>query len=101
MPKGSSDTVQLNPQPTRAIIAGFVPNYCVWMQFLFFVRIDNASVEESCIPILRTIRGRKCTFDWLHASFGFDDIQPYIPVSHFAVTNPLPPAQCWGRKRLR
>ena len=92
MLKGSSNTVQLCPRLNRAIIAGFAPNYRVWMQFFFFFRIDNASVEESCIPILRTIRGRKGTFDRLHASFGFDNIQSYIPVSHFAVTNPLPPA---------
>ena len=46
MPKGSSDTVQLSPQPNRAIIVGFLSNYRVWTQFLFFVRIDNGSVEE-------------------------------------------------------
>ncbi|KAF2572995.1 hypothetical protein F2Q70_00002155 [Brassica cretica] len=71
MPKGSSDTVQLGPRPNRAIIAGFVSNYRVWK---------------------KTRWGRKGTFDCLYASFGFDDIRSYVSVSHFVVTNPLPPA---------
>ncbi|KAF2563176.1 hypothetical protein F2Q70_00017294 [Brassica cretica] len=54
MPVGSSATIQLSPRHNIAIIAGFVLNYHDWKKFLFFVRIDNASVEESCIPILRT-----------------------------------------------
>ncbi|KAF3515273.1 hypothetical protein F2Q69_00006478 [Brassica cretica] len=59
MPKGSSATVQLSLQNHMAIIVGFVSNYHTWKNFFFFVRIDNASVEESCIPILRTRWGRK------------------------------------------
>ncbi|CDY18292.1 BnaC09g30420D [Brassica napus] len=59
MPVGSSAIVQLNPRNNMAIIAGFVSNYHDWKNFFFYVRIDNASVEESCIPILRTTWGRK------------------------------------------
>ncbi|KAF2564128.1 hypothetical protein F2Q70_00017596 [Brassica cretica] len=53
------------------------------------VRLSPRNHMESCIPILRTRWGRKGTFDLLYASF--DDIQSYAFVSHFAVTNPLPP----------
>ncbi|KAF2567878.1 hypothetical protein F2Q68_00025483 [Brassica cretica] len=61
MPVGSSAIVQLSPRNNMAIIAGFVSNYHDWKNFFFYVRIDNASVEESCIPILRTTWGRKVT----------------------------------------
>ena len=90
MPKGSSDTVQLGPRPNRAIITGFVSNYRIWKKFFFFVLIDNASVVENYIHILSTRWGRKGTFDCLYASLGFDDIQSYVSVSHFVVTNPFP-----------
>ncbi|WZZ35120.1 hypothetical protein YC2023_018521 [Brassica napus] len=90
--KGHTATVQLGPWTNKAIIVDFVSNYHVWTQSFFFVRIDDASVEESCIPILRTICGRRGTFDLLHASFGFDDIGSYKSVSRFAETNPFPPA---------
>uniref|UniRef100_A0A0D3BV64 Uncharacterized protein n=1 Tax=Brassica oleracea var. oleracea TaxID=109376 RepID=A0A0D3BV64_BRAOL len=61
MPVGSSAIVQLSPRNNMAIIAGFVSNYHDWKNFFFYVRINNASVEESCIPILRTTWGRKVT----------------------------------------
>ena len=73
MPIRNLATVRLSPRNHMAIIAEFVSNFRDWKSFFFFVRIDNASMEESCIPILRTRWGRKDTFDWLHASL--DDIQ--------------------------
>ena len=104
MPVGSSATIQLSPRNNIAIIAGFVLNYHDWKKFLFFVRVDNASLEESCIHILRNRWGRKDIFDWLHVSFGFDDIRFHAFVSLFAVTNPLPPTPdglCTLRDLLR
>ena len=73
MPVRNLAIVRLSPRNHMAIIAEFVSNFRDWKSFFFFVRIDNASMEESCIPILRTRWGRKDTFDWLHASL--DDIQ--------------------------
>lgn len=75
MPVGSSALIRLSPRTHMAIIAEFVSNYHDWKRFFFFVRIDNSSVEESCIPIVRTRWGRKDIFDRLHASF--DDNKSY------------------------
>ncbi|KAL0815482.1 hypothetical protein Bca101_071926 [Brassica carinata] len=67
-------TIQLGPRPNKAIIADFVSNYRVWMQFLFFFPIDNASVEESCIPILRTRWGWRESNPFPPASDGLNTI---------------------------
>ncbi|KAF2572002.1 hypothetical protein F2Q70_00004034 [Brassica cretica] len=49
---------RISPWPNKTIKVDFV-NYRVWTQPFFFVRIDNASMEESCIPDLRTALGRR------------------------------------------
>ncbi|KAF3583120.1 hypothetical protein DY000_02031430 [Brassica cretica] len=93
--KGHTETIQLGPRPNKAIIVNFVLYYLVWTQFFIFVRVDNASVEESCIPILRIIWGRRGTFDLLHASLSFNDIGSYKSVSHFCRDQSLSPSSGW------
>ena len=91
IPQVNSDIVQLGPRNNMAIITGFASNFHSWKKYFFFLCVNNASVEGSCIPIFRTRWGRRGIPDRIHASFGSDDIQPYAFASCFAVTNPLPP----------
>lgn len=72
-----------------AIIAEFVLNFHDWKSFFFFVQIDNAFMEDSCIPILRTRWGRKGSFDWLTLVLMISNLTHLF--SRFVVTNPLPP----------
>ncbi|KAF2589212.1 hypothetical protein F2Q70_00038981 [Brassica cretica] len=50
---------QVRPRVNMAIISGFVSKYCVWKEQFFFVRVSDASVEASAIPIFRTGWGTK------------------------------------------
>ncbi|KAF3602317.1 hypothetical protein F2Q69_00035297 [Brassica cretica] len=90
-PWGNSAIVQLRPRPNMTIITEFVSNNHDWKEHFFFVRVNDASVEENDIPIFRTRRGRKGIPDRVSASFDFDDVRSYVLVFHFADTNPLPP----------
>ena len=51
--------VQVRPRTNMAIISGFVSKYHFWKEHFFFVRVSDASVEASAIPIFRTRWGTK------------------------------------------
>ncbi|KAF3580473.1 hypothetical protein DY000_02031244 [Brassica cretica] len=59
MSRGNSDIVQLLPRNNMAIVKGLASNFHSWKKNFIFVCVNNASVEESCIPMFRTRWGRK------------------------------------------
>ncbi|KAF3571467.1 hypothetical protein F2Q69_00059201 [Brassica cretica] len=56
-----SGMCRLAPRKNMAIIKGFALNSHLFWKHYFFVRIDSASVEESCIPFFQSRWGRKET----------------------------------------